>query len=38
LHRSYIVNLDFVQAIVPLESGEAVPVRRRYRDALKRTC
>ncbi|MGK5008474.1 LytTR family DNA-binding domain-containing protein [Janthinobacterium sp. MDB2-8] len=47
VHRSYIVNLDFVQAIVPLESGDAravlstggeVPVSRRYRDALKSTC
>ena len=44
VHRSYIVNLDFVQAIVPLESGDArallstggeVPVSRRYREALK---
>lgn len=46
VHRSYIVNLDFVQSIVPLESGDAravlrtggeVPVSRRYRDALKST-
>lgn len=44
VHRSYIVNLDFVQTITPLESGDAraglrtggeVPVSRRYRDALK---
>jgi len=44
VQRSYIVNLDFVQAITPLESGDAravlstggeVPVSRRYRDALK---
>ena len=44
--RSYIVNLDFVQSIVPLDSGDArvvlrtggeVPVSRRYRDALKST-
>ena len=47
VHRSYIVNLDFVQSIVPLESGDAratlstggdVPVSRRYRDALKSIC
>lgn len=47
VHRSYIVNLDFVQAIVPLESGDAravlstggdVPVSRRYREALKSIC
>ena len=47
VHRSYIVNLDFVQAIMPLESGDAravlstggeVPVSRRYRDALKSIC
>ena len=47
VHRSYIVNLDFVQAITALESGDAravlstggeVPVSRRYRDALKSIC
>ena len=47
VHRSYIVNLDFVRSIVPLESGDAravlstggeVPVSRRYRDALKSIC
>ncbi|KAB8044052.1 LytTR family DNA-binding domain-containing protein [Janthinobacterium aquaticum] len=45
VHRSYIVNLAFVQSIVPLDSGDAraslstgseVPVSRRYRDALKK--
>lgn len=45
VHRSHIVNLDFVQSIVPLESGDAramlttggeIPVSRRYRDALKK--
>ncbi|MGK5032904.1 LytTR family transcriptional regulator DNA-binding domain-containing protein [Janthinobacterium sp. MDT1-19] len=44
VHRRYIVSLDFVQSIVPLESGDAlstggeVPVSRRYRDAMKSTC
>lgn len=45
VHRSYIVNLDFVAAIEALESGDArarlhsggeVPVSRRYREALKK--
>lgn len=45
VHRSYIVNLDCVMEIEPLESGDArakmrdgseVPVSRRYRDALKK--
>lgn len=45
VHRSYIVNLAFVQSIVPLDSGDAravlstggeVPVSRRYRNALKK--
>ncbi|WP_374349441.1 LytTR family DNA-binding domain-containing protein [Chitinimonas sp.] len=44
VHRSHIVNLDFVAEIEPLESGDArvklhsgqyVPVSRRYRDALR---
>ncbi|NHQ89779.1 LytTR family transcriptional regulator [Janthinobacterium lividum] len=47
VHRSYIVNLDFVQAITPMESGDAramlstggeVPVSRCYRDGLKSSC
>ncbi|MCY7387465.1 MAG: LytTR family transcriptional regulator [Burkholderiales bacterium] len=45
VHRSYIVNLDCIQEIEPLESGDArakmrdggfVPVSRRYRDALRK--
>ena len=45
VHRSYIVNLDYVQEIEPLDSGDArarmrdgaqVPVSRRYRDSLRR--
>ena len=45
VHRSYIVNLAFVQSIVSLDSGDAravlstggeVPVSRRYRDVLKK--
>lgn len=45
VHRSYIVNLDFVVEIEPLDSGDAraklrdgshVPVSRRYRDELRR--
>jgi hypothetical protein len=45
VHRSYIVNLDFVVEIEPLESGDAraklgdgsyVPVSRRYRDDLRK--
>jgi LytTr DNA-binding domain len=45
VHRSYMVNLDCVQEIEPLESGDArimmregamVPCSRRYRDELRR--
>ncbi len=45
VHRSYVVNLDFVIEIEPLESGDAraklrdgshVPVSRRYRDELRK--
>ena len=45
VHRSYIVNLDCVQEIEPLDSGDArakmrdgsqVPVSRRYRDDLRK--
>ncbi len=45
VHRSYIVNLDFVQEIEPLDSGDArarmrdggqVPGSRRYRDSLRK--
>ena len=45
VHRSYIVNLDCVLEIEPLESGDArakmrdgshVPVSRRYRDELRK--
>ncbi len=45
VHRSYIVNLDFVVEIEPLDSGDAraklrdgsyVPVSRRYRDELRK--
>lgn len=45
VHRSYIVNLDYVQEIEPLDSGDArarmrdggqVPVSRRYRDSLRK--
>lgn len=44
IHRSYMVNLDLVTSIQPLESGEAkvqlkdgteLPCSRRYRDALR---
>ncbi len=44
VHRSYIVNLDYVQEIEPLDSGDArarmrddgqVPVSRRYRENLR---
>ncbi|MBV1775479.1 LytTR family transcriptional regulator [Burkholderiaceae bacterium DAT-1] len=44
VHRSYIVNLAYVKAIEPTDSGDAkalfehgesVPVSRRYRDALR---
>lgn len=43
VHRSHIVNLDYVREIEPLESGDAritmhdgtrLPVSRRYRDNL----
>ena len=45
VHRSYIVNLDFVVEIEPLDSGDAraklrdgshVPVSRRYREELRK--
>lgn len=45
VHRSYIVNLDYVLEIEPLDSGDArarmrdggqVPVSRRYRDSLRK--
>jgi len=45
VHRSYIVNLDFVVEIEPLDSGDAraklrdgqhIPVSRRYRGELRR--
>ena len=45
VHRSYIVNLDFLQEIEPLDSGDArarmrdggtVPVSRRYRGELRK--
>jgi hypothetical protein len=45
VHRSYIVNLDCVEVIEPLDSGDArakmrdggmLPVSRRYRDNLRR--
>jgi len=45
VHRSFMVNLDQIAAIEPLESGDArvkmrdgtaVPCSRRYRDALRR--
>lgn len=44
VHRSYIINLDYVDTIEPLESGDAranmrdgeqVAVSRRYRDKLR---
>lgn len=44
IHRSYMVNLDLVASIQPLESGDAkvqlkdgteLPCSRRYRDALR---
>lgn len=44
IHRSYIVNLDHVESIEPLDSGEArvrmragatVPCSRRHREALR---
>jgi DNA-binding LytR/AlgR family response regulator len=45
VHRSYIVNLDCVEVIEPLDSGDArakmrdggmLPVSRRYRENLRR--
>ena len=44
VHRSYIVNLDFLVQIEPLDTGDArlllkdgthVPCSRRYRQALR---
>jgi DNA-binding LytR/AlgR family response regulator len=44
IHRSYIVNLDRIAQIEPLDTGDArivmddgaiVPCSRRYRDALR---
>lgn len=46
VHRSYMVNLDRVKEIEPLETGDArmllasgtrVPLSRRYRAALRQT-
>ena len=46
VHRSYIMNLDYLQQIEPLDSGDArarmrdggvVPVSRRFRDNLRKT-
>jgi hypothetical protein len=46
VHRSYIVNLDFLDQIEPLDTGDArlllkngsrVPCSRRYRSALRRS-
>ena len=45
VHRSYIVNLDYVTEIVPLDSGDAratmrdgsqVPISRRFRENLRK--
>jgi hypothetical protein len=45
VHRSYIVNLDFLERIEPLDTGDArlllkngtrIPCSRRYRHALRR--
>ncbi|MES2072576.1 MAG: LytTR family DNA-binding domain-containing protein [Pseudomonadota bacterium] len=45
IHRSYIVNLDYIQEIVPLDSGDAratmrdgsqLPISRRFRDNLRK--
>lgn len=45
VHRSYMVNLDFIKEIEPLDTGDArilmkdgslIPCSRRYRAALKR--
>jgi hypothetical protein len=47
VHRSYIVNLDFLDLIEPLETGDArlllknglhIPCSRRYRSALRPAC
>lgn len=44
VHRSYIVNLDFLDQIEPLDTGDArlrlktgsrIPCSRRYRNALR---
>ena len=44
VHRSYMVNLDFINEIEPLDTGDArilmkdgslIPCSRRYRAALK---
>lgn len=44
IHRSYIVNIDHIVSVEPLDSGDArahlhggtlLPVSRRYRDALR---
>jgi DNA-binding LytR/AlgR family response regulator len=44
VHRSYIVNIEFLTQIEPLESGDArlllkdgtrIPCSRRYRNALR---
>ena len=44
VHRSYIVNLDFLERIEPLDTGDArlllkdgtrIPCSRRYRHALR---
>jgi hypothetical protein len=46
VHRSHIVNLEFLEQIEPLDSGDArlrlkdgsiVPCSRRYRESLRRT-
>lgn len=46
VHRSHMVNVDFLEQIEPLETGDArlrlksgsvVPCSRRYREALRRT-
>jgi DNA-binding LytR/AlgR family response regulator len=44
VHRSYIINLDFLDQIEPLDTGDArlllkdgsrIPCSRRYRNALR---
>jgi DNA-binding LytR/AlgR family response regulator len=46
VHRSHIVNMDFLEKIEPLDTGDArlqlkdgsaVPCSRRYREGLRRT-